>query len=379
MINFWTYKREYKKSKSTILKIIKDSLKSGQTFFGRNLINFEKNFIKKYKSNYGAAVGSGTDALLISLYAIGIKKGDEVITAANTAIPTISAIISSGAKPVLVDVNIDDYLINVDLIEKKITSKTKAIIPVHLYGQSADMRKIMNLAKLYKLKIIEDCAQAQGAKYNGQYVGTFGNFGCFSFYPTKILGAYGDGGFILTKNKKTNDKIKRIRFYGIESGNNSNKYNNKYYANEFGVNSRIDEIQSGILNYKLNKVDNFIKRRREIASLYVKELVNNNGLILPKVHSNNLHVYHLFTVYHKNAKKIIFQLKKNGIQTRVIYPYPINKMNAFREYKFNNKDYVNSEKLSKNIFSLPLYPEIKDKEIYLICRVLKKIISEIKN
>ena len=165
MIKFWSYKREYKKNKNSIIKLINNSLNSGATFFGKNLINFEKNFLKKNKSKYGCAVGSGTDAILIALISIGIKKGDEVITVSNTAIPTISAIISSGATPVLVDANIDDYLINPNLIEEKITSKTKAIIPVHLYGQAADMKKIINIAKKFKLKVIEDCAQAQGAKF----------------------------------------------------------------------------------------------------------------------------------------------------------------------------------------------------------------------
>ena len=374
MINFWTYKREYIKIKKDIIKIVESSLNSGQTFFGKNLISFEKKFVKKYKSNFGSAVGSGTDAILLSLYAVGIKKGDEVITAANTAIPTISAIISSGAKPILVDVNKNDYLINVNLIEKKITSKTKVIIPVHLYGQSANMKKIMKIAKSYDLKVIEDCAQSQGAKYEGQHVGTFGNYGCFSFYPTKILGAYGDGGFILTKNKLTNDKVKRLRFYGIETSNKSNKYNNKYYANEFGINSRIDEIQSGILNYKLNNIDSYIKRRREIAKMYINELKGLNGIVLPEEYKNNFHVYHLFTVFHKEAKKIILQLKKKDIQTRTIYPYPINKMIAFKKYKFDNKEFPISNFLAKSIFCLPLYPEIKNYEILKISRTLKKII-----
>ena len=379
MINFWSYKREYKKHKNSLLKLINNSLNSGQTFFGNSLISFENNFIKKYHSKYGAAVGSGTDAILIALYAIGIKKGDEVITAANTAIPTVSAIISSGAKPVLVDVNLDDYLINTDLIQKKITNKTKAIIPVHLYGQSADMNIIMKIAKKNKLKVIEDCAQAQGAKYEKKYVGTFGDFGCFSFYPTKILGAYGDGGFILTKNKNMNEKIKRIRFYGIESFNKSKKYYKKYYANEFGINSRVDEIQSAILNFKLKKVDNFIKRRIEIANLYRNKLSNLNGLVLPKVNSKNKHVYHLFTVFHKQSKKITNILKRNKIETRVIYPYPINVMNAFKDYRYKNREYKNSINLSKNIFCLPLYPNLKNKEINIICNKLKKIIREIDN
>ena len=175
MISFWSYKEEYKKYKNKYNEFFNDTLKTGQIFFGNNLKNFENNFVKKYRSKFGIAVGSGTDALLISLMSLNIKKGDEVITAANTAIPTISAIVNSGAKPVLVDID-DDYLIDVSKIEKKITKKTRAIIPVHLYGQSCDMDNISMIAKKYKIKIIEDCAQAQGAKFKNKFVGTFGTF-----------------------------------------------------------------------------------------------------------------------------------------------------------------------------------------------------------
>ena len=247
------------------------------------------------------AVKSCTDALYISLKVLGVKKGDEVITAANTAIPTISAIILAGAKPKLVDIS-SDYLINVNHIKKSITSKTKAIIPVHLYGQSCDMPKILKIAKKYKLKIIEDCAQAQGAKFRNKHVGSFGDFGCFSFYPTKILGAYGDGGFIVTNNQKFFEKAKRIRFYGIETEVKKNSFINQYYANEFGINSRMDEIQSSILNFKLNKVDQFIKKRRKLAKLYFNYL-SNTDLMLPKENDFCKHAYHLFTVRHKKAKK----------------------------------------------------------------------------
>ena len=374
MINFWSYKSEYNKYRQQFKKIFDQTLKSGLIFFGPNLINFENNFIKKYKSKYGIAVGSRTDALLISLMAINIKKGDEVITASNTAIPTISAIVNSGAKPVLVDIN-NDYLIDVDKIEKKITKKTKAIIPVHLYGQSCDIEKITNIAKKYKLNVIEDCAQAQGAKFRNKFVGTFGQFGCFSFYPTKILGAYGDGGFILTSDYNLFKKIKRIRFYGIETVDAKNKFFNKYYSNENGVNSRLDEIQSSILNFKLKKIDYFIKRRRELAKIYLKELSDTN-LILPKEILNSQHVYHLFTVYHVKAKNIINQLKKKNIETRVIYPYPIHKMNAYSKIRHNKKRLINSEIKSKGIFCLPLYPELKNQEVKAICKSLIKVLKD---
>ena len=371
MINFWSYKDEYKKYRNKFNKFFDQTLKSGQIFFGPNLKDFEYEFLKKYKSKYGVAVGSGTDALLISLMSINIKNGDEVITASNTAIPTISAIVNSGARPVLVDIK-EDYLIDTDKIEKKITKKTKAIIPVHLYGKSCDMDKIIKISNKYKLSIIEDCAQSQGAKFNNQFVGTFGSFGCFSFYPTKILGGYGDGGFILTNNFKLYSKIKKIRFYGIDTIDKKNNFYNKYYANINGLNSRLDEINSKILNFKLSKIDKFILKRRNIAKIYDKEL-KNTGLKLPIINNNKFDVYHLYTVFHKKRDLIIKKLLKDKIQSRIIYPFPIHKMKAYSNY-FTNEKYDVSEIKSKGIFSLPLYPELDIKDVKIICRKLKKIL-----
>ena len=371
MINFWSYKKEYQKNRKKFLKKIDQTLSRGTVFFGDELDKFEKKFRLTYKSKYGSAVGSGTDALLIALKSINIKKGDEVITAANTAIPTISAIINSGAIPKLVDIK-DDYLIDCSKIEKTITKKTKAIIPVHLYGQSCDMTKIIKIAKKYNLKIIEDCAQAQGAKYKNKFVGTLGDLGCFSFYPTKILGAYGDGGFILSKNKKLHEKIKRLRFYGIETMDKKNKFYNKYYANENGVNSRIDEIQCSILNFKLNYINQFINKRIILADEYLKNLKNTN-LVLPYKNKDNKHVYHLFTVYHPKRDEIIKLLNQKKIKTRIIYPYTIQTMKAYK-YLFSRKNLKNSEIKSKGIFCLPLYPEMTKAEVIKISKAIRKIL-----
>jgi len=374
MINFWSYKREYKKFNKLIIKNVNKTLSKGNIFFGQELEKLEKSFVKKYNGKFGIAVGSGTDALYISLKTLNLKSGDEVITAANTAIPTISAIINAGGKPRLVDVG-EDYLIDVTKISKAINKKTKAIIPVHLYGQMCDMEKIQAIANKNKLTIIEDCAQSQGAKYKNKYSGTIGKFGCFSFYPTKILGAYGDGGFILTNNLKSLKQIKRIRFYGIETIDNS-KFKNKYYANENGINSRLDEIQASILNFKLSKINSFINRRRNIAKIYKNKLFSTD-IKLPKENKNCTHVYHLFTVYHPKAKIIKKKLEKLKIQTRSIYPYPIHKMKAYSNLINNKKDLKNSEKKSRGIFCLPLYPELKNSEILKIIKTLKKVVNKI--
>ena len=238
MIQYWNYLREYKNQKKNVLNSV------------------DKVF------------QSGTDALFIALKCLNIGKNDEVITVSNTAIPTVAAIINAGASVKFVDIG-KDYLIDANKISTLVNKKTKAIIPVHLFGQTCDMDKISNIAKKYKLKVIEDCAQSTGAMYKGKKAGTLGDIGCHSFYPTKILGAYGDGGFLTTNNKKLYEKMHRFRFYGIDTLGTNKKWKNKYYSIEHGTNSRLDEIQSSILNLKLKNISFFIKRRRLIAKKYL--------------------------------------------------------------------------------------------------------------
>ena len=373
---FWSYKKEYKKLRKSILKSVDKSLKSGNIFFGNELIKFEKNFKKLNKSKYGLAVGSGTEALYIALKSFGIGHGDEVITVSNTAIPTASAITSAGAKIKFVDID-NYYLMDAGKIKREINKKTKAIIPVHLYGQPCDMDKINKIAKQFNLKIIEDCAQAQGAQYKNKYVGNLGDAGCFSFYPTKILGAYGDGGFITVKSKKIFEKMRRIRFYGIEGINKKNKFYGKYYSNEQGINSRIDELHLSILNIKLSSVKKFIKKRVQIANYYKKSL-KDTSLLLPNVRKDNKHVYHLFTVYHKKRQEIIKKLKKLRINVGIYYPYPIHNMKGYKYLSNNkNKSLQNTEKLSQGIFSLPLYPEMTNKSLLKVTKALKSVLKSI--
>lgn len=373
MVKFWSYKSEYKKYKKILLRNIDKTISKGEIFFGKQIRTFEKKFIKKYKAKYGIAVGSGTEALFISLKTLNLKPGDEIITAANTAIPTISAIINAGGTPRLVDIG-EDYLIDVKKIEKEINSKTRAIIPVHLYGQMCDMDFIVKISKKYKIIVIEDCAQSQGSIYKKKYSGTIGKFGCFSFYPTKILGAYGDGGFIVTNDLRAFKQIKRLRFYGIETVE-KNKYKNQYYACENGLNSRLDEVQATILNFKLNKVDSFISKRRTLAKKYMTKLANTS-LRLPVEKPDCKHVYHLFTVYHPKGEAIKKILLNKKIQTRSIYPFTIQSMKAYKNIIKNKKRLKNSEIKAKGIFSLPLYPELKESEINKIIIVLKKILRK---
>jgi len=376
MIKVWSYTEEYKSLRKKILKSIDRTLKSGQIFFGKELQKFEKQFIKKNNLKYGVAVGSGTDALYIALLGLGIKQNDEIITVSNTAIPTISAIKTCGAKVRFVDVG-SDYLIKTDNIEKCISKKTKAIIPVHLYGQACDMEKICKIAKKHKLKIIEDCAQAQGAKFKNKYVGSFGDVGCFSFYPTKILGAYGNGGFISTNSVSLYKKVKRIRYYGIEQNNKKNRFNNKYYANEHGTNSRISEIQLSILNLKLSQVELWIKQRRKLAKIYSRGL-KDTSLELPIENVKCKHVFHLYVVYHTKRDEIVKKLKENNIQTNINYPFPIHKMKAYKNKILNKFNYLPmTEKMAKGIFSLPLYPKLKENKVLKITKILQKILRSI--
>ena len=257
--------------------------------------------------------------------------------------------------------------------------KTKAIIPVHLYGHPCDMKKICKIAKKHKLKIIEDCAQAQGAEFNGKNVGSFGDAGCFSFYPTKILGSYGDGGFISTNSLELYKKIKKIRFYGIELSDKKNKFNKKYYSNIHGTNSRISEIQSSILNLKLPKVNSWIKQRRNLAKLYTREL-KHTSLKLPVENEsyNSKHVFHLYVVYHPKRNLIIEKLKKHNIQIKINYPFPIHKMKAYRQLFNRRKNSLKiTEKIAKGIFSLPLYPKLKVKHVLKISKAIREILSKL--
>ena len=376
MIKAWSYAEEYKELRKKILSSIDRTLKSGQIFFGRELKKFEKNFCKFNNSKYGLGVGSGTDALFIALKVLDIGVGDEVITVSNTAIPTVAAIKNTGAEVRFVDIG-KDFLINVKKIKYAISSKTKAIIPVHLFGQTCDMNEILSISKKYNLKIIEDCAQACGALYKGQKAGSMGDIGCYSFYPTKILGAYGDGGFLTTNNKRLYEKMHRFRFYGIDTLKKNKKWNNKYYSIDHGTNSRLSEIQASILNLKLKYVNSYIRKRRFIAQKYFKGLMES-GIILPIVNKKNFHVFHIFAVSHPKRELILKKLSLKKINLSIHYPYPIHIMKAYKNFTYNYSNrLIETEKKAKTTFSLPVYPGIKNYEIENIIQNINKIVSKI--
>ncbi len=358
----WRYVEGYKKNREKILSLVDKVFKSGQLILSKEVENFENNFAKFTKNKYAVGVNSGTDAIQIALMSLGIRKKDEVITVSNTAVPTVSAIVSCGAVPVYIDINKEDYLINTDLIEKRITKKTKAIIPVNLYGQSANYELINKISKKYNLKVIEDCAQSAGAMYKKVPSGSLGDLAAFSFYPTKNLGGYGDGGMIVTKNKKLFLKCKKLRKYGMSK---------LYYSDLHGINSRLDEVQAAILNFQLKILNSNILKRRKIADIY-NDYLNTTDLILPKENKDNYHAYYVYVVRHKQRKMILDHLRKNNIFCNISYPFPIHSMKGYKQY--NNRNYALdvTNKYSKQIFSLPMYPELSEKKIERVIKILKK-------
>ena len=267
----------------------------------------------------------------------------------------------SGAKPVFVDVNEYDYLINTNKIEEAINKKTKAIIPVNLYGQCADYDKILTIAKKNKLLVVEDCAQSAGSFYKNKPSGSFGHMSAFSFYPTKNLGAYGDGGFIGTSIKKYADRASELRKYGMK------KF---YYSEEHGINSRLDEVQAAIINLKLKKLKIWINQRRKIAKIY-NELLKDTSLVLPKENKKNFHAYYVYVVQHKNRKYIMDKLKESKIYSNILYPFPVHLMRGYSYLKYKKGNFPITEKLSKRIFSLPMYPQLNNSMILKVVKSLK--------
>lgn len=354
-IPFFDYKRQLKKIRPEIDRAIIRVLNSGKLILGQEVKNFENNFSRYVGVKYGVGVNSGTDALKIALRALGVGPGDEVITVSNTAVPTVSVVREVGALPKLIDIK-DDYTMDETKITAAVSRKTKAIIAVHLYGQPADMPAILQVAKKYKLKVIEDCCQAHGAKIGRRQVGTFGDFACFSFYPTKNLGAYGDGGMILTNNKSLALACRALRMYGMKNG---------YYSEIEGYNSRLDEMQAAILNVKLKYLNNWVRRRREIADYYLKN-IKNKKIILPKIKNNFLCSFHLFVIKTKSRSKLEKYLRAKGINYGIHYPFPIHLQTAYKFLGYKKGALPVTEKYAKQILSLPIFPELTQKEIIYI-------------
>lgn len=386
-------KKQYDTVKETADKKVLEVLHSAQYIMGQNVKEFEMEFASYLGVKHAVTVGNGTDALIIALKALGIGENDEVITSPFTFFSTAEAISAVGAIPVFVDVKLDTFNIDPAGIESKITDKTKAIMPVHIFGQPADMDEINAIAKKNNLKVIEDACQAVGAEYKGRKTGTLGDMACFSFFPTKNLGCAGDGGAIVTDNDELATICRALKAHG--SGENGQKAYNllnninedvaedksedntvynplKYYNYLIGHNSRLDELQAALLRVKLPQLDKWNELRREHAYLYNREL-KETKLVVPYEDDDVKHVYHMYILQSENRTEIINHLKENGIATGVYYPVPLHLQKAFLNLEYKEGDMPNAEYLSHRTFAIPMFAELTEEEQKYIVDTLKKV------
>ena len=348
--------------KKKILSRINQLIKGSNFIGGEEIDLFEKNFSKFTGSKYAVSLGNGTDALEIAIKSLNIKKNSEVILPVNTWISTAEAVLSNNLKIIFCDINLDDYSICLKDLKKKINKKTKLIMPVHLYGNPSDVPKIKQIIKNKKIKIIEDCAQAHGAKIYKKHVGTFGDIGTFSFFPGKNIGAFGDGGALVTNSKKIYEYASRARNHGAML-----KYDHKFS----GRNSRLDCIQAAVLNVKLKSYNSVIYKRNRLAKIYLKMLSKIKEVEVYKLKKNNTYVFHQFVIKTKKRDKLRKFLKKSQIDTMIHYPYMLNELKFFP----NTKNLKNSKGLGKKILSLPISEEHTEKEIYFVVKKIKEFFN----
>lgn len=364
-IQVWDYRREYEMERQDILDAVDKVFRSGRLILGNSVCEFEQAFASYCNVAHGVGVNSGTDALFLAMRALDIGQGDEVVTVANTAIPTVSAIVSTGATPRFVDIDPTTYLMDVSKLEAAITPRTKCIIPVHLFGQCVDMRSLNAIVKPRGIKVIEDCAQSHGALHHGQTAGSMSDLSAFSFYPTKLLGGYGDGGMVLTDADTLAKRLRGLRMYGTEK---------TYYAEEHGYNSRLDELHAEILLRKLKRLEGYILRRRELAETYDANLVDT-GLVLPKTGPGNRHAYYLYVCRHPARDRIIECLAARDILVNVSYPSPVHLMRGYAFLGGFESQLPHTEAAAKEIFSLPLFPTLTDGEQDKVCAALHEILA----
>lgn len=377
MIPLMNVSRQYTSIKEEIDTIVLKVLASGAYILGDTVKAFEEAYADYIDVNYAVGVGNGTDALVIALKSLNIGKADEVITTAMSFFATAEAIAAVGATPVFVDCTEDTFLIDPQKIEEKITVKTKAIIPVHLYGQCADMDTILGIAEKYKLYVIEDAAQAAGAEYKGKKAGSMGDIGCFSFFPTKNLGCAGDGGIIVTNQKSVYRKSRAYRVHGsgldgqftyqslqgIDSTAEFDFKENlpKYYNFVIGYNSRLDALQAAILKTKLNHLDNWNKQRRIIAEKYNHQIFNPK-VTLPYIAKENQPIFYVYMLKVKERDGFRKYLKENGIETGVYFPVPLHKQKVFESLGYQNGDFPNAEMVADHTVAIPMFPELSIEE-----------------
>ncbi len=362
MIKFLDLHKQYESIKDEIDRAIFNVITDTAFIKGKYVREFEENFAHKIGIKHCIGVGNGTDAIYITLKMMGVGVGDEVIVPANSWISSSEAVSLTGAKPIFVDIEEDFFTINPDLIEQKITDKTKVIMPVHLFGQSCEMDRIMLIARKHNLFVLEDCAQSHFSKYNEEYVGTFGDAAIFSFYPGKNLGAYGDAGAIITDNDDLAEKCRMFANHGSLT---------KHQHRIEGINSRLDGLQAAILNIKLNHIDKWNSQRREIARVYNKLIKDKEDIVTPKERDNSYHTYHLYVIRSINRKSFRTKLKDKGIETQIHYPMPIPFLKPYHYQNNKPEDFPIAWRYKDEILSLPVYAELVKNELISTYKRLK--------
>ena len=351
---FFQYQKEFED------KIV-EVLRSGRYVLGSEVEAFEKEFAKYTGAEYCVGLASGLDALWIAFRILGIGKGDEVIVQGNTYIASVMGITINGATPIFVEPD-EYYNIDASKIEEKVTDKTKAILVVHLYGQASNMKPIMELAKKYKLRVVEDCAQSHGAKFNDKMTGTFGDIGCFSFYPSKNLGAFGDAGAIVTDNPKIAEDIRVFRNYGSEK---------RYYNRVVGTNSRLDEMQAGLLRVRLSHIKELEDEKRKICTRYLNE-INNPDIILPSIRDGATHIWHQFVIRTERRNELIEYLEGKGIGTIIHYPIPPHLSEAYSYLGHKKGAFPITEQYADTVLSIPLYNGMTEDELDYVIGALNE-------
>jgi len=364
-------KAQYKKVGEEINRKVKEVLESGYYILGPNVKKLEEKIATYCGVKYAVGVASGTDALKLSLISVGVGKGDEVIVPPFTFIATAQVITQIGANPVFVDIEEETFDIDVEKIEPAITEKTRAILPVHLYGHPAPMEKIISLARKYNLKVIEDSAQALGAEYLSSQVfrkvGSLGDAGCLSFFPTKVLGGCGDAGMILTNKEEIAEKVRILRTHGLE---------NNYSCSLSGYNSRLDELQGAILRVKLRYLDEWIEMRRRKASFYNELFTSFSSPVkVPQEASSVRHSYGVYTIRTLQRDRLKEYLATKGIETKIYYPLPLHLQKVYKEIGYKKGDFPVAEKASKEVLSLPIYPELSEEKIEFVVKEIRNFVN----
>lgn len=361
-VPFIDFSEQYQKIKDEIDVGLKQVFEKGNFILGEEEKRFEENFAKFCEVDYAVGVGSGTDALYLALSAIGVGPGDEVILPTHTFIATALCISYTGATPVLVDIEDDTYNMDPACLKKVITERTKAILPVHIYGQTPDMSAINKIAKEHNIMVVEDACQAHGATFQNHRTGSLGDIGCFSFYPTKSLGAFGDGGIVVTKNREVYDKINMLRDYGRKD---------RYQHQMKGYNSRLDTVQAVILDAKLKYLNEWNQMRNAHAAKYFDQLKDVSSIITPKVMPDRTHVFQTFAVISDHRDQLLESLKSKGIGALIHYPIPIHLQEAYADLGHQKGDFPVAERVADSVMSIPMFPHMTQEQISYVCEALK--------